>query len=264
MKALKIATFNINGIRSRLPALLAWLEREKPDIACLQELKAADQQFPRQALETAGYGCLYQGQPSWNGVAILARGSEPLEVRRGLPGMEDDNQSRYLEAAVQGVLVACLYLPNGNPQPGPKFDYKLRWFESLIAHVKGLHDSGHPAVLAGDFNVVPTDMDIYNTRSWMKDALLQPESRACYQKLLQQGWLDAIRHLYPDERIYTFWDYFRNHWARNAGLRIDHLLLNPELAPYLKRAGVDAWVRNEPKASDHAPVWIELGTRRRP
>ncbi|MGV8566896.1 MAG: exodeoxyribonuclease III [Pseudomonas asiatica] len=264
MKALKIATFNINGIRSRLPALLAWLEREKPDIACLQELKAADQQFPRQALETAGYGCLYQGQPSWNGVAILARGSEPLEVRRGLPGMEDDNQSRYLEAAVQGVLVACLYQPNGNPQPGPKFDYKLRWFESLIAHVKGLHDSGHPAVLAGDFNVVPTDMDIYNTRSWMKDALLQPESRACYQKLLQQGWLDAIRHLYPDERIYTFWDYFRNHWARNAGLRIDHLLLNPELAPYLKRAGVDAWVRNEPKASDHAPVWIELGTRRRP
>lgn len=264
MKALKIATFNINGIRSRLPALLAWLEREKPDIACLQELKAADQQFPRQALETAGYGCLYQGQPSWNGVAILARGSEPLEVRRGLPGMEDDNQSRYLESAVQGVLVACLYLPNGNPQPGPKFDYKLRWFESLIAHVKGLHDSGHPAVLAGDFNVVPTDMDIYNTRSWMKDALLQPESRACYQKLLQQGWLDAIRHLYPDERIYTFWDYFRNHWARNAGLRIDHLLLNPELAPYLKRAGVDAWVRNEPKASDHAPVWIELGTRRRP
>lgn len=264
MKALKIATFNINGIRSRLPALLAWLEREKPDIACLQELKAADQQFPRQALETAGYGCLYQGQPSWNGVAILARGSEPLEVRRGLPGMEDDNQSRYLEAAVQGVLVACLYLPNGNPQPGPKFDYKLRWFGSLIAHVKGLHDSGHPAVLAGDFNVVPTDMDIYNTRSWMKDALLQPESRACYQKLLQQGWLDAIRHLYPDERIYTFWDYFRNHWARNAGLRIDHLLLNPELAPYLKRAGVDAWVRNEPKASDHAPVWIELGTRRRP
>lgn len=264
MKALKIATFNINGIRSRLPALLAWLERERPDVACLQELKAADQQFPRQALEAAGYGSLYQGQPSWNGVAILSRGSEPLEVRRGLPGMEDDNQSRYLEAAVQGIVVACLYLPNGNPQPGPKFDYKLRWFESLIEHAKGLHDSSHPVVLAGDFNVVPTDMDIYDTRSWMKDALLQPESRACYQKLLRQGWVDALRHLYPDERIYTFWDYFRNHWARNAGLRIDHLLLNPELAPYLKRAGVDAWVRNEPKASDHAPVWIELGTRRRP
>ncbi|WP_085622400.1 MULTISPECIES: exodeoxyribonuclease III [unclassified Pseudomonas] len=263
MKALKIATFNINGIRSRLPALLAWLEREKPDIACLQELKAADQQFPHQALEAAGYGSLYQGQPAWNGVAILARGSEPLEVRRGLPGMEDDNQSRYLEAAVHGVLVACLYLPNGNPQPGPKFDYKLRWFECLIAHAAGLYGSGHPTVLAGDFNVVPTDMDIYDTRSWLKDALLQPESRACFQQLLKQGWVDAIRHLYPDERIYTFWDYFRNHWARNAGLRIDHLLLNPELAPYLKRAGVDAWVRNEPKASDHAPTWVELGTRRR-
>ncbi|AYG45434.1 exodeoxyribonuclease III [Pseudomonas sp. Leaf58] len=263
MKALKIATFNINGIRSRLPALLAWLQREQPDIACLQELKAADQQFPRQALEAAGYGCLYHGQPAWNGVAILARGSEPLEVRRGLPGMEDDSQSRYLEAAAHGVLVACLYLPNGNPQPGPKFDYKLRWFECLNTHAKGLCANGHPTVLAGDFNVVPTDMDIYNPQSWLKDALLQPESRACYQQLLQQGWVDAIRQCYPEQRIYTFWDYFRNHWARNAGLRIDHLLLNPDLAPYLKAAGVDAWVRNQAKASDHAPVWIELGTRRR-
>ena len=263
MKALKIATFNINGIRSRLPALLAWLEREQPDIACLQELKAPDAQFPRQALEAAGYGCLYVGQPSWNGVAILARGSEPLEVRRGLPGMEDDSQRRYLEAAVHGVLVACLYLPNGNPQPGPKFDYKLRWFECLVEHARSLNSSGHPTLLAGDFNVVPTDLDIYNPRSWLKDALLQPESRACYQQLLEQGWVDAIRHLHPDERVYTFWDYFRNHWARNAGLRIDHLLLNPQLAPYLKRAGVDAWVRNEAKASDHAPAWIELGTRKR-
>ncbi|WP_085677381.1 MULTISPECIES: exodeoxyribonuclease III [unclassified Pseudomonas] len=263
MKALKIATFNINGIRSRLPALLAWLEREQPDIACLQELKAPDAQFPRQALEAAGYGCLYVGQPSWNGVAILARGSEPLEVRRGLPGMEDDSQRRYLEAAVHGVLVACLYLPNGNPQPGPKFDYKLRWFECLVEHARSLYSSGHPTLLAGDFNVVPTDLDIYNPRSWLKDALLQPESRACYQQLLEQGWVDAIRHLHPDERVYTFWDYFRNHWARNAGLRIDHLLLNPQLAPYLKRAGVDAWVRNEAKASDHAPAWIELGTRKR-
>ncbi|WP_410480593.1 exodeoxyribonuclease III [Pseudomonas plecoglossicida] len=263
MKALKIATFNINGIRSRLPALLAWLQREQPDIACLQELKAADQQFPRQALEAAGYGCLYHGQPAWNGVAILARGSEPLEVRRGLPGMEDDSQSRYLEAAAHGVLVACLYLPNGNPQPGPKFDYKLRWFECLNTHAKGLCANGHPTVLAGDFNVVPTDMDIYNPQSWLKDALLQPESRACYQQLQQQGWVDAIRQCYPEQRIYTFWDYFRNHWARNAGLRIDYLLLNPDLAPYLKAAGVDAWVRNQAKASDHAPVWIELGTRRR-
>ncbi|MFJ4454187.1 exodeoxyribonuclease III [Pseudomonas sp. NPDC089392] len=262
MKALKIATFNINGIRSRLPALLAWLERERPDIACLQELKAADRQFPRQEIEAAGYGSLYLGQPAWNGVAILARDSEPLEVRRGLPGMQDDEQSRYLEAAAHGVLVGCLYLPNGNPQPGPKFDYKLRWFECLLKHAQALYGSGHPTVLAGDFNVVPTDMDIYNPRSWAKDALLQPASRACFEQLLAQGWVDAIRYLYPDERIYTFWDYFRNHWARNAGLRIDHLMLNPDLAPYLKQAGVDAWVRNEAKASDHAPVWIELGGRR--
>lgn len=263
MKALKIATFNINGIRSRLPALLAWLEREQPDIACLQELKAPDAQFPAGELEAAGYGCLHLGQPSWNGVAILARDSEPLAVRRGLPGMEDDSQSRYLEAAVHGILVGCLYLPNGNPQPGPKFEYKLRWFDCLIEHAKGLLDSEHPALLAGDFNVVPTDLDIYDPRSWLKDALLQPQSRDRYQRLLDQGWADAIRYLHPDARVYTFWDYFRNHWARNAGLRIDHLLLNRQLAPYLKAAGVDAWVRNEPKASDHAPVWIELGTRKR-
>ncbi|HAB03159.1 MAG TPA: exodeoxyribonuclease III [Pseudomonas sp.] len=263
MKTLKIATFNINGIRSRLPALLAWLEREQPDIACLQELKAPDTQFPRAEIEAAGYGCLWQGQPSWNGVAILARDSEPLEVRRGLPGMEDDTQSRYLEAAVHGLLVGCLYLPNGNPQPGPKFAYKLRWFDCLLEHAKTLQGSGHPTVLTGDFNVVPTDQDIYNTRSWLKDALLQPESRERYQQLLAQGWIDAIRHLHPDEQVYTFWDYFRKHWERNAGLRIDHLLLNPALAPYLKRAGVDAWVRNEAKASDHAPAWIEVGGRKR-
>ncbi|MBF8745284.1 exodeoxyribonuclease III [Pseudomonas putida] len=263
MKALKIATFNVNGIRSRLPALLDWLAREQPDIACLQELKAADRQFPRGELEAAGYGCLYHGQPSWNGVAILARGGEPLEVRRGLPGMEDDQQSRYLEAAVHGVLVGCLYLPNGNPQPGPKFDYKLRWFHCLIEHARTLLVSEHPTLLAGDFNVVPTDQDIYNPKSWRKDALLQPESRACYERLLEQGWTDAVRHLHPQAQVYTFWDYFRNHWARNAGLRIDHLLLNPLLADHLKAAGVDAWVRNEPKASDHAPVWIELSTRKR-
>ncbi|EST13834.1 exodeoxyribonuclease III [Pseudomonas putida S610] len=262
MKALRIATFNINGIRSRLPALLAWLEREKPDVVCLQELKAPDHQFPGEALEAAGYGYLHLGQPAWNGVAILARGSEPLEVRRGLPGMEDDTQSRYLEAAVQGVLVGCLYLPNGNPQPGPKFDYKLRWFECLIEHARQLQGSGHPTVLAGDFNVVPTDLDIYDPKSWQKDALLQPESRDCFERLLASGWIDAIRHLHPQEQVFTFWDYFRNHWARNAGLRIDHLLLNRDVAPYLKRAGVDAWVRNEPKASDHAPTWIELGSRR--
>lgn len=263
MKALKIATFNINGIRARLPNLLDWLERERPDIACLQELKAVDRDFPASQLEAAGYGSLYRGQASWNGVAILARDSQPLEIRRSLPGTEDDPQSRYLEAAVHGIVVGCLYLPNGNPQPGPKFDYKLAWFERLIAHAAQLQSSEHPVLLAGDYNVVPTDFDIYNTRSWLKDALLQPQSRACYQRLLDQGWTDALRHLYPEERVYTFWDYFRQHWQSNSGLRIDHLLLNPALAPYLKNAGVDAWVRNEPHASDHAPTWIELGTRKR-
>ncbi len=258
MDTLKIATFNINGIRSRLPALLEWLEREAPDVACLQELKAPDTAFPIDAIQAAGYGAIWQGQPSWNGVAILAKNAEPLEIRRGLPGMEDDSHSRYLEAAVQGVIVASLYLPNGNPQPGPKFDYKLAWFERLIAHAAGLLESGHPVVLAGDFNVVPTDEDIYNPRSWLKDALLQPESRACYQRLLAQGWTDAIRARYPDERIYTFWDYFRQHWEKNSGLRIDHLLLSPDLAPRLRDAGVDRWVRGQPHASDHAPTWITL------
>ncbi|PAU64088.1 exodeoxyribonuclease III [Pseudomonas sp. PIC25] len=258
MDTLKIATFNINGIRSRLPALLEWLEREAPDVACLQELKAPDTAFPIDAIQAAGYGAIWQGQPSWNGVAILAKNAEPLEIRRGLPGMEEDSHSRYLEAAVQGVIVASLYLPNGNPQPGPKFDYKLAWFERLIAHAAGLLESGHPVVLAGDFNVVPTDEDIYNPRSWLKDALLQPESRACYQRLLAQGWTDAIRARYPDERIYTFWDYFRQHWEKNSGLRIDHLLLSPDLAPRLRDAGVDRWVRGQPHASDHAPTWITL------
>lgn len=262
MKTLKIATFNINGLRARLPNLLAWLEREQPDIACLQELKAVDSAFPVADFEALGYGCLHHGQASWNGVAILARDAQPLEVRRGLPGSEDDTQSRYIEAAVLGIQVGCLYLPNGNPQPGPKFDYKLAWFERLIAHAQGLVNSEHPVLLAGDFNVVPTDLDIYNPRSWLKDALLQPESRECYQRLLAQGWTDAIRHLYPDERVYTFWDYFRQHWQKNSGLRIDHLLLNPPLARRLKNAGVDAWVRNEAHASDHAPTWIELKAAR--
>ncbi|SDY39634.1 exodeoxyribonuclease III [Pseudomonas sp. NFIX28] len=263
MKALKIATFNLNGIRARLPNLLAWLERERPDIVCLQELKAADREFPSATLEAAGYGSLHHGQASWNGVAILARDSQPLEIRRAVPGTEEDGQSRYLEAAVHGLLVGCLYLPNGNPQPGPKFDYKLAWFERLIEHAAILQGSEHPVLLAGDYNVVPTDFDIYNPRSWLKDALLQPQSRECYQRLLAHGWTDALRELYPDQRVYTFWDYFRQHWPRNAGLRIDHLLLNRALAPYLKNAGVDAWVRNEPRASDHAPAWITLGPRKR-
>ncbi|KFE54491.1 exodeoxyribonuclease III [Pseudomonas syringae] len=258
MSTVKIATFNINGIRARLPILLNWLERESPDVVCLQELKATDLAFPIDEIREAGYGAIWQGQTSWNGVAILAKDMEPLEIRRGLPGNEKDTSSRYLEAAAHGVIVGCLYLPNGNPQPGPKFDYKLAWFEKLIEHAASLYASGHPVVLAGDYNVVPTDEDIYNTRSWLKDALLQPESRECFQRLMSQGWTDAIRACFPDERIYTFWDYFRNHWQTNSGLRIDHLLLNAETSARLLQAGVDHWPRNEPHASDHAPTWVEL------
>lgn len=253
---LRIATFNINGIQSRLPALLSWLETEDPDIVCLQELKAADNKFPASALEKAGYGSIWRGQTSWNGVAILAKGMKPLEIRRSLPGDDDDTQSRYIEAAAHGVIVGCLYLPNGNPQPGPKFDYKLAWFERLIEHAHSLLTSGHPVVLAGDYNVVPSDLDIYNPRSWKKDALLQPESRGCYQRLLDQGWIDALRALYPEDRIYTFWDYFREHWQRNAGLRIDHLLLSETVKSRLADGGVDRWVRDKERASDHAPAWI--------
>lgn len=255
---LKIATFNINGIRARRANLLEWLQREQPDVVCLQELKAQDADFPIDDIRAAGYGAIWHGQKSWNGVAILSRGDDPLEIRRGLPGDPDDSHSRYLEAAAHGIIVASLYLPNGNPQPGPKFDYKLAWFERLIQHAEGLLASGHPVVLAGDYNVVPTDEDIYNPRSWTRDALLQPESRECYQRLLAQGWTDALRARYPDERIYTFWDYFRQHWQKNSGLRIDHLLLSKELAPRLRDAGVDRWVRDQEHASDHAPTWIEL------
>lgn len=255
---MKIATFNVNGIRSRLSNLLEWLERETPDIVCLQELKAADEVFPVIAIEAAGYKAVWHGQKSWNGVAILARGAKLVEVRRGLPGGDDDTHSRYIEATIDGLLIGCLYLPNGNPQPGPKFDYKLAWFERLIRHAGTLCDSGQPAVLAGDYNVVPTDFDIYNPRSWLKDALLQPETRACYQRLLSQGWTDAIRARFPDQRIYTFWDYFRQHWEKNSGLRIDHLLLNAALKGKLMDAGVDKWMRGQPNASDHAPAWVRL------
>jgi exodeoxyribonuclease-3 len=259
---MKIATYNVNGIKTRLPNLLQWLEREQPDVVCLQELKAPDDLFPHAPLRDAGYHALWKGQRSWNGVAILARGSDPVEFRRELPGDPSDEHSRYLEAAVDGVVVVCLYLPNGNPQPGPKFDYKLAWFERLIAHAAGLYRSDHPVVMAGDYNVVPTDVDIYDPRSWLKDALLQPESRACYQRLLRQGWIDSIRHLHPDEAIFTFWDYFRKHWDRNAGLRIDHLLLNAKLAPCLQDAEVDRWVRGQEHASDHAPAWVKLDLAR--
>jgi exodeoxyribonuclease-3 len=258
---MKVATFNVNGVRSRLSNLLEWLSKESPDIVCLQELKTTDADFPRAEIRAAGYGAFFRGQASWNGVAILAKGAEPVVIRRELPGDPSDNHSRYLEAAVNGVIVACLYLPNGNPKPGPKFAYKLAWFERLIAHARSLHDSGQPVLLAGDFNVVPTDFDIYNPRSWLKNELLQPESRACYERLLAQGWLDSLRSKFPEQRVYTFWDYYRRHWETNSGLRIDHLLLNPELAPRLQAAGVDVWVRGREHASDHAPTWVTLSAR---
>jgi len=254
----KIATFNVNGIRSRLANLLEWLEREKPDVVCLQELKATDEAFPLLAIRSAGYGAVWQGQKSFNGVAILARDANPVEIRRGLPEGTDDSHSRYIEATVNGIRVASLYLPNGNPQPGPKFDYKLAWFERLISHAATLCQGGQPVVLAGDYNVVPTDSDIYNPRSWLKDALLQPATRECYRRLLAQGWIDALGARFPNERVYTFWDYFRQHWEKNSGLRIDHLLLNPPLSSQLLDAGVDRWVRGQPGASDHAPTWVRL------
>ena len=257
---MKVATFNINGVNQRIEALIQWLSSSAPDIVCLQELKADNNRFPLEAVRKAGYEAIWQGQSSWNGVAILAKGVAPIETRRGLPGDASDSQSRYIEAAVNGILVGCLYLPNGNPQPGPKFAYKLRWFERFNRHAESLLKAKHPVVLCGDFNVVPTDLDIYDTKSWKKNALLQPESRAAYARLIEQGWTDALRSRYPNQRIYTFWDYFRNHWQTNSGLRIDHLLLSADLKKHLVDAGVDREVRDSPRASDHAPVWIELKT----
>jgi exodeoxyribonuclease III len=254
----RIATFNVNGINGRLPRLLEWLEEARPDIVCLQELKAPQERFPRADLEKAGYGAIWRGQKSWNGVAILARGREPIETRKGLPGDPDDVQSRYIEAAVDGLLVGCLYLPNGNPAPGPKFDAKLRWFERLGRHAAALLASGHPVVLAGDYNVMPTDLDVYKPERWRDDALFRPEVRAAFRGLVDQGWTDALRELHPGERLYTFWDYFRNAYGRDAGLRIDHLLLSPAAAERLEAAGVDRAVRGREKASDHAPAWITL------
>jgi exodeoxyribonuclease-3 len=255
---MRIATFNVNGVNGRLPVLLEWLAETRPDVVCLQELKAPDDKFPARAIEKAGYGAIWQGQARWNGVAILARDCEPIETRRGLPGDPDDGQSRYLEAAVGGVLIGGLYLPNGNPQPGPKFDYKLAWMARLRAHAETLVGLDGPVVLAGDYNVIPTDADVYKPERWADDALMQPESRLSFFALLAQGWTDAIRHLHPDETIYTFWDYWRNAWARNAGLRIDHLLLNPNAATLLRAAGVDREVRAKDGTSDHAPTWVEL------
>jgi exodeoxyribonuclease-3 len=255
---MRIATYNVNGVNGRLPVLLRWLAETMPDAVCLQELKAPDEKFPIQAIEDAGYGAIWHGQKSWNGVAILARGMEPVETRRGLPGGDGDSQSRYIEAAVHGILIGCLYLPNGNPWPGPKFDYKLDWFKRLYAHAAELLNSGAPAVLAGDYNVMPTELDVYAPERWVDDALFRIEVRKAYAGLVAQGWTDALRKLHPDERIYTFWDYLRQRWQRNAGLRIDHLLLSPDVAKRLKRAGVDREVRGWEKTSDHAPVWIEI------
>jgi exodeoxyribonuclease-3 len=255
---MRIATFNVNGINGRLPVLLRWLGEARPDVVCLQELKAPDERFPEGPLRDHGYEALWQGQKSWNGVAILSRVGSIQETRRGLPGDPSDAQSRYIEAAVGGILVGCLYLPNGNPRPGPRFEYKLRWFERLIAHAGDLVGSGLPVMLAGDFNVMPTELDVYKPERWTDDALFAPEVRDAFGTLLAQGWVDALRDRHPDETIYTFWDYFRNAHARNAGLRIDHLLLSPPLAARLSAAGVDAEVRGWDKASDHAPVWIEL------
>jgi exodeoxyribonuclease-3 len=260
---MKIATFNINNINRRLPNLLQWLKAAKPDIVCLQELKSTDADFPADAIERAGYHAAWRGQKTWNGVAILSRGAAPIITRTSLPGDPADTQSRYIEAAVNGILVGCIYLPNGNPQPGPKFDYKLAWFKRLTAHGKQLLAQRIPAVLAGDFNVAPTEFDIYATKSWDGDALVQPESRAAYAKLLKQGWTDAIRTLHPDEPMYTFWHYMRNRWKRDAGLRLDHLLFSPQLAKKLSAAGVDRAVRGGQNASDHAPAWVELGTKPR-
>ncbi|ESX81003.1 exodeoxyribonuclease III [Mesorhizobium sp. M0027] len=255
---MKIATFNVNNINGRLPNLLAWLAAAKPDIACLQELKARQTQFPRTALAAAGYGAVWVGQPTWNGVAILSRGSEPVLTREALPGDDGDQQARYIEAAVNGILVACLYAPNGNPQPGPKFQYKLAWHERLETHAAQLLDTGLPVVLAGDYNIVPEPRDIYPTRSYDDNALVQPESRASFQRLLDQGWLDALRKKHPTETLYTFWDYRRNRWPRDAGLRLDHILLSKKLSRRLVAAGIDRDVRGEVGASDHAPVWLEL------
>jgi exodeoxyribonuclease-3 len=255
---MKIATFNINNVNKRLANLLVWLRAAEPDVVCLQELKAADAEFPQKAIEQAGYGVAWRGQKSWNGVAILARDAEPVVTRTQLPGDAGDTQARYIEAAVNGVIVTSLYAPNGNPQPGPKFDYKLAWLERLEAHARELHAAGVPVVLAGDYNVVPTDFDIYPTKSYAKDALVQPQSRALFRQILAQGWLDPIRTLHPDAPMYTYWDYMRNRWPRDAGLRLDHLLLSPHAAKRLAEAGVDRDVRGEEGASDHAPAWIVL------
>ncbi|MDM0029570.1 exodeoxyribonuclease III [Variovorax saccharolyticus] len=255
---MRVATYNINDVRKRIGPLLAWLDVTAPDVVCLQELKCFASEFPREQLRSAGYEAVVVGQKAWNGVAILAKGDPPLEIRRSLPGDSADRQARYLEAAVDGIVIGCCYMPNGNPQPGPKFAYKMQWFERFNRHAASLLATGHPVVLAGDFNVVPTDADIYATRSFKDNALLQPEPRAAYQQLLVAGWTDALSRQSPDKALYTFWSYLRNRWPRDAGMRIDHLLLNPSTASRMRGAGVDRAVRGMEGASDHAPAWVDL------
>jgi exodeoxyribonuclease-3 len=255
---MKIATYNVNGVNGRLPVLLQWLDESKPDIVCLQELKAPQEKFPIDAITNAGYNAIWHGQKSWNGVAILSQGKDITEVRRVLPGDPEDSHSRYIEAVIEGITIGCLYLPNGNPAPGPKFDYKLNWFERFTKHAAKLIASKKPVILTGDYNVMPTELDVYKPERWVNDALFRPETRAAFKALVEQGWTDALRKLHPNEKIYTFWDYFRNAYGRDAGLRIDHFLLSPEIEDRLKAAGVDKHVRGWEKSSDHAPVWIEL------
>jgi len=255
---MKIATYNVNGVNGRLPVLLRWLAETQPDVVCLQELKAPDEKFPLQAINDAGYQAIWQGQKSWNGVAILARNLEIKETRRGLAGEDDDLHSRYIEAMVGGIVIGCLYLPNSNPAPGPKLDYKMRWFKRLSEHAQKLLSYNLPVILVGDYNVMPTELDVYKPERWVDDALFRPEVRLAFKDLIDQGWTDAIRTLYPNQKIYTFYDYFRNAYGRDAGLRIDHFLLSPLAKPMLKAAAVDGHVRGWEKTSDHCPVWIEI------
>jgi exodeoxyribonuclease-3 len=255
---MKIATYNVNGVNGRLPVLLHWLAESTPDVVCLQELKAPQEKFPEQAIKDAGYNAIWHGQKSWNGVAILAKNKEIKELKRGLDGDPEDLHSRYIEAMIDGVVIGCLYLPNGNPAPGPKLDYKMKWFERLTVHAEQLLAYGIPTVLVGDYNVMPTELDVYKPERWVDDALFRPEVRAAFKKLVAQGWTDAIRKLYPNDKIYTFYDYFRNAYGRDAGLRIDHFLLSPTVEERLVEAQVDRHVRGWEKTSDHCPVWITI------